>query len=217
MTNLNFAQYIDHTLLKAGSKLEDIKNLCKEAIKYNFASVCINPRFVKTAAKLLKDTPVKVCTVAGFPLGANATEVKAFETKTAIKDGASEIDMVIAIGAAKDHDWKYVEEDIRAVQKEITDPVILKVIIETCLLSQEEKLMVCQICRNLNVDFVKTSTGFSTGGATVEDVKLMDDIVGPKVKVKASGGIKNYTAAKAMIEAGAKRLGTSNGTSIIFK
>ncbi len=211
----NIAEYIDHTILKPEATSEDVKRICEEARKYKFASVCINPKYVKMAVDLLKDSEVNVCTVIGFPLGANTSEVKAFEAEIAICEGAKEVDMVIDIGAAKEHDFGRVKEDICKVKEKVDHEHVLKVIIETCLLTELEKKEVCKICAESGVDFVKTSTGFSTGGAEVEDVRLMRASIAPDMKVKASGGIRNRRDAEAMIEAGAERLGTSAGVAII--
>ena len=213
--NTNIAGYVDHTILKPQATTEDVKKLCEEAKKYSFASVCINPKHVSFAYDILKDTTVQVCTVIGFPLGANTSEIKALEAKKAVDDGAGEVDMVIDIGAAKEHDYTRVKEDVAAVRAAAKSPTILKVIIETCLLTDEEKVEVCKVCKEAGADFVKTSTGFSTGGATVEDVALMYKTVAPEVKVKASGGIRNKEDADAMIKAGASRLGTSAGIKIV--
>ncbi|MBU9724930.1 deoxyribose-phosphate aldolase [Diplocloster modestus] len=213
--NTNIAGYVDHTILKPQATTEDVKKLCEEAKKYSFASVCINPKHVSFAYDILKDTTVQVCTVIGFPLGANTSEIKALEAKKAVEDGAGEVDMVIDIGAAKEHDYARVKEDVAAVRAAAKSPTILKVIIETCLLTDEEKVEVCKVCKEAGADFVKTSTGFSTGGATVEDVALMYKTVAPEVKVKASGGIRNKEDADAMIKAGASRLGTSAGIKIV--
>ena len=207
-------KYIDHTLLKAPSTSKQIRELCLQAKEYDFASVCVNTCYVALAKEILKDTDVKVCCVVGFPLGAMATVSKAFETKQAIKDGATEIDMVINIGAAKEENWKYVEDDIRAVV-EAAQGNVVKVIIETCLLTDEEKVKACKCAVNAKAHFVKTSTGFSTGGATVEDVKLMKETVKDKCLVKAAGGVRNLKDAMAMIEAGADRLGCSAGIAIM--
>lgn len=207
-------QYIDHTILKADATQEKVQAIIDEAKKYEFASVCINPTWVAFAAEQLKDEVSKVCTVIGFPLGANTSEVKAFEATDAIKKGADEVDMVINIGAAKDGKWDLVESDIAAVNA-VKDGRILKVIIETSLLTDEEKVKACQAAQRAGADFVKTSTGFSTAGAKVEDVKLMRETVGPDMGVKASGGIRNLEDAKAMIEAGANRLGCSSGVAIM--
>jgi deoxyribose-phosphate aldolase len=212
----NIAGMIDHTALKAETLKEDILKLVAEAKEYKFASVCVNPTWVKTAADLLKDTPeVKVCTVIGFPLGANTPEVKAFETSNAIENGATEVDMVINIGALKDRDDELVERDIRAVVDAARGKAITKVIIEASLLTNEEKERACQISVKAGADFVKTSTGFSTGGATVEDIALMRKVVGPDLGVKASGGVRSREDAVALIEAGATRLGASSGVSIV--
>ncbi|WP_462408859.1 deoxyribose-phosphate aldolase [Neobacillus sp. Marseille-QA0830] len=211
----NIARMIDHTLLKADATKEQIDQLAKEAKEYSFASVCVNPGWVKTAAELLKDTPdVKVCTVIGFPLGASTSETKAFETKNAIENGANEIDMVINIGALKGKQYEWVEEDIRAVTEAAKDKALVKVIIETCLLTDEEKVKACELSVKAGADFVKTSTGFSTGGATVEDIRLMRKTVGPDIGVKASGGVRSREDALAMIEAGATRIGASSGIAI---
>ena len=213
----NLAEYIDHTNLKPMATKADIKKLCKEADENGFASVCINPKYVSLAAEILKDSKVNVCTVIGFPLGANSSETKAFEAAKAIRDGATEVDMVIDIGAVKEHDYIRVKDDIYAVRKVVGKEYILKVIIETCLLDRNEKVEVCKICKEAGADFVKTSTGFSTEGATQEDVELMFRTVGSEVKVKASGGIRNKEDAEKMIEAGASRLGTSAGVAIVQK
>jgi len=211
---MNIAKFIDHTLLKPTAQRKDIEKLCNEAKEYNFASVCVNPCWVSYASKLLKGSDVKVCTVIGFPLGANDSAVKAFEAKTAIKQGASEVDMVINIGALKAGEYDIVKQDIQAVREASTGK-ILKVIIETSYLTDEEKQKACKICTACGADFVKTSTGFSDGGATVYDVILMDAASGDKVKVKASGGIRTREDALKMIEAGASRLGTSSGIKIV--
>ncbi|RAK22439.1 deoxyribose-phosphate aldolase [Anoxybacillus vitaminiphilus] len=211
----NIAKMIDHTLLKADTTKEQIVKLCEEAKQYHFASVCVNPTWVATAAELLKGTDVKVCTVIGFPLGANTPETKAFETKDAIEKGATEVDMVINIGALKDGNDELVERDIRAVVEAAKGKALVKVIIETCLLTEEEKVRACQLAVKAGADYVKTSTGFSTGGATVEDVALMRKTVGPEIGVKASGGVRDLQGAEAMIQAGATRIGTSSGAAIV--
>ncbi len=208
-------KYIDHTLLKPDASEEQIKQLCADAVKHDFMSVCVNPSRVKKAAELLQGTDVKVCTVIGFPLGASTTETKIFEAKQAVADGAEEVDMVINIGALKDKNYDLVAEDIKGVYEAVKDKAILKVIIETCLLTDEEKIKACEIAKNIGVGFVKTSTGFSGGGATVEDVALMRKTVGDAVGVKASGGIRTYEDAVKMIEAGATRLGSSSGVKIM--
>ena len=208
------SKYIDHTILKAVATPDDILKLCDEANKYNFKSVCVNPANVAFAHKLLSGSDVLVCTVIGFPLGANAIEVKAFETTQAIADGADEIDMVINVGQAKAHNWDYVYEDIKAVVT-AANGVLVKVIIETCYLTDEEKVECCKMAVKAGADFVKTSTGFGTGGATVEDVKLMKQTVGTACKVKASGGIRNLEDFNKMIEAGADRIGCSAGVKIM--
>jgi deoxyribose-phosphate aldolase len=211
----NIANMIDHTLLKADATKDQIIKLAEEAIEYSFASVCVNPTWVKTAAELLKDTPnVKVCTVIGFPLGATTSETKAFETKNAIENGATEIDMVINVGALKDQQNDLVEQDIKAVVDAAKGKAIVKVIIETSLLTDEEKKRACELSVKAGADFVKTSTGFSTGGATVEDIRLMRETVGPDLGVKASGGVRSREDALALIEAGATRIGASSGVAI---
>ncbi len=207
-------KYIDHTLLKADASQEQIETLIEEAKKYDFASVCVNPTWVHFAAQALKATDVKVCTVIGFPLGANTPELKAFETSDAIQNGADEVDMVINIGALKSRNFDLVERDIRAVV-EAAKGTLVKVIIETCLLTDDEKVKACQIAQKAGADFVKTSTGFSTGGATVEDVALMRKTVGPDMGVKASGGARSYEDALAFIKAGATRIGASSGVAIM--
>lgn len=211
----SIAKMIDHTLLKADATKEQVIELCNEAKQYEFASVCLNPTWVNTAAELLKGTSVKTCTVIGFPLGATTSEVKAFETKNAIENGASEIDMVINIGALKSGDTKAVQQDIEAVVNAAAGKAIVKVIIETSLLTDEEKRTACELSVLAKVDFVKTSTGFSTGGATVEDVKLMRSTVGPEMGVKASGGVRSLEDLTAMKEAGATRIGASSGVAIM--
>lgn len=208
-------KYIDHTLLKPEAKKEQIKQLCEEAKEYNFASVCINPTWVKVASELLAGSEVKVCTVIGFPLGATTTATKVFETKNAIENGAEEVDMVINIGALKDGNDDLVEADIRGVVEAAQGKALTKVIIETCLLSEEEKVRACELSVKAGADFVKTSTGFSNGGATVEDIRLMRKTVGPNVGVKASGGVRSAVDAKQMIEAGATRIGASAGIAIV--
>lgn len=207
-------KYIDHTLLKADASQEQIETLIEEAKKYDFASVCVNPTWVSFAAQALKATDVKVCTVIGFPLGANTPELKAFETSDAIQNGANEVDMVINIGALKSRNFDLVERDIRAVV-EAAKGTLVKVIIETCLLTDDEKVKTCQIAQKAGADFVKTSTGFSTGGATVADVALMRKTVGPDMGVKASGGARSYEDALAFIKAGATRIGASSGVAIM--
>jgi deoxyribose-phosphate aldolase len=211
----NYAKLIDHTVLKAETTKEQIEKLCAEAKEFKFASVCVNPTWVKLSASLLKGTEVKVCTVIGFPLGANTKEVKAFETKNAIENGAGEVDMVINIGALKDQDYETVEQDIEAVVQAAKDKALVKVIIETSLLTNDEKVVACQLSVKAGADFVKTSTGFSTGGATIEDVALMRKTVGPDIGVKASGGVRDLAGLEKMVEAGATRIGTSNGLTIV--
>ena len=205
---------IDHTLLKPEASEDQIKKLCQEAIDYEFFSVCVNPTWIETAREALKGSPVKIATVIGFPLGANSLETKVFESKDALDKGAHEIDMVINIGALKSKNYDQVRNEIQAVKKAIGDH-ILKVIIETCLLTEEEKKKASQLVVEAGGDFVKTSTGFSTAGAQVEDVRLIRSLVGDKAKIKASGGIRDYEKARAMVEAGADRLGVSAGLAIL--
>lgn len=210
------AGMIDHTLLKPDATPDQIAQLCFEARKYGFASVCINPGWVSLCAQLLQGSPVKVCTVIGFPLGATASEVKAFETQNAIDHGATEIDMVINVGALKARDLDLVAKDIRGVVNvaHARGPIV-KVILETVLLTDEEKTIACLIAKEAGADFVKTSTGFASGGATVHDVALMRRVVGPEMGVKASGGVRTYEDAENMIKAGATRIGASAGVKII--
>jgi deoxyribose-phosphate aldolase len=209
-------RYVDHTLLKPDATKDQIAQLCYEARKYEFASVCVNPTHVKLCADLLKGSPVKVCTVIGFPLGASSPKVKSFETETALRDGATEIDMVINIGALKAKDYDLVAQDINGVTRIAHGSgAIVKVIIETALLEEDEKVTACLLSKEANADFVKTSTGFSGGGATVEDVALMRKVVGPEMGVKASGGVKTYEDVKSMVMAGATRIGASAGVKIV--
>lgn len=211
---MNIASYIDHTILAADATEEKVAKLCREASQWKFASVCVNTCWTKFCVEKLKGTGVNVCVVVGFPLGAMSTEAKAFEAKKAVEDGATEVDMVINIGWLKDHKDALVEEDIRQVKK-ACGKAHLKVIIEACLLTEEEKVRACKLSVAAGADFVKTSTGFSKGGATVEDVALMRKTVGPDTGVKAAGGIRDYETAKKMIEAGADRLGCSAGIAIV--
>jgi deoxyribose-phosphate aldolase len=216
--NIDIAKMIDHTLLKPNATEEEIKKVCEEAREYGFASVCINPCFVDLAYKMLKDTDVKVCTVVGFPLGANTVETKVHEAVEAVKKGAKEIDMVLNISMMKSGKYEYVKREIEEVVKALKSydkNIIVKVILETCYLTDDEKVKACELAKEAGADFVKTSTGFGTGGATVEDVKLMRRTVGENFGVKASGGIRSYEDAKAMIEAGANRIGTSAGVKIV--
>jgi len=208
------ASMIDHTLLKATATPEQIIQCCKQAKEYNFASVCANPCFVKLMSEELKGSGVKVCTVIGFPLGANSTGVKAFETEKAVADGADEIDMVINVGELKAGNLEYVENEIREVVR-ASQNALVKVIIETCFLDDNEKVTACRLAQNAGANFVKTSTGFGTGGAEVADVRLMRQTVGNIMGVKASGGIRSLDDALKMIEAGANRIGTSSGVAII--
>jgi deoxyribose-phosphate aldolase len=214
MKREEMAKFIDHTILKPEASEEKVRQICKEALEYEFASVCINPCNVELAFKLLKDSNVKVCTVIGFPLGATTSAVKAFETEDAIKNGAQEVDMVINMGKLKDKDYNYVKRDIKAVVDAAKGRVFTKVIIETCLLTDEEKKTVCKLAKEAGADFVKTSTGFSAYGAKVEDIKLMRETVGSNMGVKASGGIHNFKDAIDMIEAGASRIGASASIEI---
>ena len=207
-------RYIDHTLLKPESTQTQIDKLIAEAVEYQFASVCVNPTWVSYAAKALKGTEVNVCTVIGFPLGANTSSVKAFETKDAVANGADEIDMVINIGQLKSEQYDAVEADIRAVVEASGDKLV-KVIIETCLLTDGEKVKACQLAVAAGADYVKTSTGFSTAGANIADVTLMRKTVGPNIGVKAAGGTRSYADAEAFIKAGATRIGTSAGVAIV--
>lgn len=212
----NIEKYIDHTLLKPEATTEQIKAVCAEAREHGFMSVCVNSCHVKLVTDELKGSGVKTCCVVGFPLGAMATEPKAYEAAYCAKNGAGEVDMVINIGAAKDGNWDFVEEDIRKVTEAAHENgAIIKVIIETCLLTDGEKVKACEAAMRAGADLVKTSTGFSKGGATAEDVKLMRSVVGDKLGVKASGGVRTPEDAKSMIEAGASRLGTSNGVKLL--
>lgn len=211
---MKLAKFIDHTLLKPDAQEVAIHKLLDEAKQYHFASVCVSPIWVSYSHEILKDSDVNVVTVIGFPTGATPTSVKVFETKQAIKDGADEVDMVLPVGFLKDKKYNYVETDIRSVV-EAANGKTTKVIIETCLLTDEEKLIACKIAKKAGANFVKTSTGFSTHGATPEDVKLMRDTVGNDMGVKASGGVANRAEAEAVIAAGANRIGTSHGVEII--
>lgn len=214
MEHKDIYKMIDHTLLKQDATSEEIKKLCKEALEYNFASVCVNPTNVELAAKILNGSLVKVCTVIGFPLGANTTKIKVLEAKDAIENGATEVDMVINIGRLKDKDYDYVKKDIEAVVNEVKGKALIKVIIETCLLADEEKVIACKLASEAKADFVKTSTGFSTGGATPFDVKLMRETVGENMGVKASGGVRASEYAKELIKNGANRIGASASIKI---
>ena len=214
MDKKTIAAMIDHTLLKPEATPAQIEKLCAEAAEYHFASVCVNPVYIPLAARLLKGTGVKVCCVVGFPLGAIAPEQKAAEAASCAAMGAEELDMVIHVGAAKAGDWALVQRDIEGVVKAAAGHTV-KVIIETCLLTDEEKVKACEAAKAAGAHFVKTSTGFSTGGATTHDIALMRKTVGPKMGVKASGGIRDYETAMAMIEAGANRIGASAGIAIV--
>ena len=207
-------KYIDHTILKATASSTDVQKLCEEAIEHEFYSVCINGCYVADAKHLLQGTDVKVAAVVGFPLGAMTTASKVFEAKEAIENGASEIDMVINVAKLKDGEFDYVENEIRLIKEAIGDNV-LKVIIETCYLTDEEKVKACELSLVAKADFVKTSTGFGTGGATYEDVKLMKSVVGDNAKVKASGGVRDKETAQKYVDLGAERLGTSSGIEIV--
>jgi deoxyribose-phosphate aldolase len=209
------AKYIDHTLLKPEATTDAVAKLCAEAIAFGFKAVCVNSGHVAYAAGKLQNSAVAVCTVVGFPLGAMQTRAKAFEAENAVAEGAAEIDMVLNIGALKGVDRKAVEADITAVRRAAGRPIVLKVIIETCLLTTAEKIQACQIAQSAGADFVKTSTGFLSGGATLEDVALIRKTVGEQMGVKASGGIKDWPTAAAMISAGASRIGTSSGIAIV--
>lgn len=212
---MKLASMIDHTILKPEAGKEQVETICREAREYGFASVCVNSSYVPLCAELLRDTEVKVCTVIGFPLGAMSTAAKAAEARQAILDGAEELDMVIHIGMLKDGNNEYVEQDIHSVVEEARGKATVKVIIETCLLSEEEKVRACLLAKKAGADYVKTSTGFSTGGATAEDIALMKNTVGKDMKVKASGGIRTREKAEEMRKAGADRIGTSSGIRIV--
>lgn len=207
-------KYIDHTILKATASSSDVQKLCEEAIEHEFYSVCVNGCYVADAKQLLQGTDIKVAAVVGFPLGAMTTAAKVFEAKEAVENGASEIDMVINVAKLKDGEFEYVENEIRQIKEAIGDNV-LKVIIETCYLTDEEKVKACELSLVAKADFVKTSTGFGTGGATYEDVKLMKSVVGDNAKVKASGGVRDKETAQKYVELGAERLGTSSGIDIV--
>lgn len=211
----DLARYIDHTLLKPTATEADILKLCDEARAYGFYAVCVNPYWVRTAARRLADTPVRVCTVIGFPLGATPTAVKVYETTQALSDGASEVDMVLNVGALKSGHESAVRDDIAAVVEAAQGKALVKVILETALLTDEEKVRACQLAKEAGAHYVKTSTGFGPGGATVADVRLMRETVGPEMDVKASGGVRDAQTARAMIEAGATRIGTSSGVAIV--
>lgn len=210
----SIASMIDHTLLKPDATVDSVRKICEEALIYGFASVCVNPCHVPLCKSLLKDSPVKVCTVIGFPLGANTTETKVFEARNAVENGADEVDMVINIGAAKKGNVEYLKNDIAAVVKAVPGK-LTKVIIETCLLTDEQKVLACLAAKEAGADYVKTSTGFSSGGATAEDVSLMRQTVGEQMGVKASGGVRDYETAIRMIRAGATRIGASASVDIV--
>lgn len=210
----NIASIIDHTILKPDTTTEMVKKVCDEAKEYSFASVCVNPYFVSYVKEQLEETEVKVTSVIGFPLGSTLKQVKAFEATEAIKNGADELDMVINVGALKDGQDDIVKEDIEAVVEAAKGKALVKVIIEACLLTDEEKERACRLSKEAGADYVKTSTGFSTGGATVEDIKLMRETVGPDIGVKASGGVRDLEKAQAMVDAGATRIGASSSVAI---
>ena len=212
---MSIAKCIDHTVLKPQTTEAAVRKLCAEAAQYGFASVCVNPCWVALCADLLKDTEVDVCTVIGFPLGANTSAVKAFEAAEAIRQGATEVDMVLNVGALKDGNADLVRADIAAVVEAARGKALVKVILETCLLTDEEKRIACRLAKEAGADYVKTSTGFSTGGATEADIALMRAEVGPEMGIKASGGIRDYATAQAMIRAGASRIGASAGVQIV--
>ena len=212
---MGLAKYIDHTLLKTDAQRADVAKLIEEAKAYHFASVCVSPIWVSYVSEALRDTGIKTCTVIGFPQGATPSAVKAFETKQAVADGADEVDMVIAVGRLKDGDDAYVKADIEAVVQAAGGKALTKVIIETCLLTDEEKRRACLLAKEAGADFVKTSTGFAAGGATTADVRLMRECVGETMGVKAAGGIRSRADAEAMLAAGATRLGTSSGVKIV--
>ena len=213
---MNYNKMIDHTVLKADTPLETVKRICDEAMEYGFASVCINPCHVAYCADYLKDSDVNVCTVIGFPLGANTSAVKAFETKDAMANGVDEIDMVMNIGALKDKNYDLVRDDVKAVV-EAANGTLVKVILETCLLTEDEIKKACELCVEAKADYVKTSTGFSTRGATIEDVRIMKEAVHGKAKVKAAGGVRTPEDMVKIVAAGADRIGTSAGCSLVKK
>lgn len=215
MDKKEIAKYLDDTLLKADATPEQIVKICEEAKTYGCASVCVNSGYVPLVSKELAGSEVKTCCVIGFPLGACTSEAKAAETTDSTEKGANEVDMVINVGRAKAGEWDYVKSDIEAVVKAAAGKALVKVIIETCLLTDEEKIKACQVAKEAGADFVKTSTGFSTGGAKVEDIRLMRETVGPDMGVKASGGVRDFEKAQAMIEAGATRIGTSSAAGIV--
>lgn len=212
---MDYAKMIDHTLLKPEASQEQVKKLCQEAAEYGFHSVCVNSCYVSFCADLLKDSDVKVCTVIGFPLGAMSPAGKAAEAAAAVKDGADELDMVINVGMIKSGDWDYVRQDIEGVVEAAGSSTLVKVILETCLLTEDEKRRACRVCREAGASFVKSSTGFSTGGATAADVRLMRAAAGDSMGVKASGGIRSLKDAEEMADAGADRIGTSSGIAIV--
>lgn len=212
---MNYARYIDHTLLRADATLKEIKQLCNDAIKYDFYSVCVNSSNIKICKKYLKDTDIKVCSVIGFPLGASDTKTKAFEAKQAIKNGADEVDLVINIAKMKDKKYAYIEKELMSILKVTKGKAILKVIVETALLNDEEIKDITKIVKDTGAEYIKTSTGFSKRGASIHDIQLMKSIVEDKVGIKASGGINNFDCMYNLIHAGANRIGTSHGVEIM--
>lgn len=212
---MKYNKLIDHTILKQDATPDQIVKLCEEAKQFDFMSVCVNPAYVPLAARLLKDSDVRVCTVIGFPLGMNLTKTKVEEAILTVKEGATEVDMVINVGQLKAGNDAYIKEEIRAIKQAVGKDIVLKVILETCLLTNEEIVRACKAAKAAGADFVKTSTGFSTGGATVEAVKLMRETVGPNIGVKASGGVRTHEDLLKMVEAGANRIGTSSGAKLI--
>lgn len=215
ISHTEMARFIDHTLLKPESTREQFDQVVKECLQYNFKSICVNSSWVDYVARQLQGSDIEICSVVGFPLGAMTSRSKAFEAREAVSDGATEIDMVINVGALKSGDYERVEEDIRAVRRATRAGTVLKVILETCMLSQEEKVIGCELSKKAGADFVKTSTGFSSGGATVEDIRLMRSTVGPDMGVKASGGIRNWDSAVELIRAGASRLGIGSSVKVM--
>ena len=215
ISHAEMARYIDHTLLKPESTRDQYDQIVAECIQYNFKSICVNSSWVEYVARQLQGSGIEVCSVVGFPLGAMTSRSKAFETREAVADGATEVDMVINIGALRSGDYDAVEEDIRAVRRATRATTVLKVILETCMLSNEEKIIACELSKKAGADFVKTSTGFSSGGATVEDIRLMRSTVGPDMGVKASGGIRDWSSAVSMIQAGANRLGIGSSIKVM--
>jgi deoxyribose-phosphate aldolase len=215
LSHAEMARYIDHTLLKPESTIDQYDQMVAECVQYNFKSICVNSSWVDYVARKLQGSGIEICSVVGFPLGAMTSRSKAFETREAVADGATEVDMVINVGQLRSGDYDAVEEDIRAVRRATRANTILKVILETCMLSDEEKIIACELSKKAGADFVKTSTGFSSGGATVEDIRLMRSTVGPDMGVKASGGIRTWDAAVSLIQAGASRLGIGSSIKVM--